>query len=99
MIKLEDPTLFKTENYVNGKWIGGSAGHIEVLNPANGTLVAKTVNGSAENARDAVEAAAVIKHRTDNNLCDHLSASSGFMGTRIVYRCYNFLFQNIRRLR
>ena len=59
MIKLEDPTLFKTENYVNGKWIGGSAGHIEVLNPANGTLVAKTVNGSAENARDAVEAAAV----------------------------------------
>ena len=59
MIKLEDPTLFKTENYVNRKWIGGSAGHIEVLNPANGTLVAKTVNGSAENARDAVEAAAV----------------------------------------
>ena len=59
MIKLEDPTLFRTENYVNGKWVGGSAGHIEVLNPANGTLVAKTVNGSAENARDAVEAAAV----------------------------------------
>ena len=59
MIKLEDPTLFKTENYVNRKWIGGSAGHIEVLNPANGTLVAKTVNSSAENARDAVEAAAV----------------------------------------
>ncbi len=59
MTKLEDPTLFKTENYVNGKWIGGSADYIEVLNPANGTLVAKTVNGSAENARDAVEAAAV----------------------------------------
>jgi succinate-semialdehyde dehydrogenase/glutarate-semialdehyde dehydrogenase len=59
MINLEDPTLFKTENYVNGKWIGGSTEHIEVLNPANGTLVAKTVNGSAENARDAVEAAAV----------------------------------------
>ena len=59
MIKLEDPTLFKTENYVNGKWIGGSAGQIEVLNPAHGTLVAKTVNSSAENARDAVEAAAV----------------------------------------
>ena len=58
MIKLEDPTLFRTENYVNGKWVGGSAGHIEVLNPANGTLIAKTVNGSAENARDAVEAAA-----------------------------------------
>ncbi|MBL4581289.1 MAG: NAD-dependent succinate-semialdehyde dehydrogenase [Gammaproteobacteria bacterium] len=59
MIKLKDPTLFKTENFVNGKWVGGSAGHIEVLNPANGTLVAKTVNGNAMDARDAVEAAAV----------------------------------------
>jgi succinate-semialdehyde dehydrogenase/glutarate-semialdehyde dehydrogenase len=59
MIKLEDPTLIRTENYINGKWVGGSAGPIEVLNPANGTLVAKTVNGSAENACDAVEAAAV----------------------------------------
>ena len=59
MIKLEDPTLFRTENYVNGKWVGGSDGHIEVLNPANGTLIAKTVNGSAGDAREAVEAAAV----------------------------------------
>jgi len=59
MIKLEDPTLFRTENYVNGKWVGGSAGHTEVLNPANGTLVAKTVNGNADDARVAVEAAAI----------------------------------------
>tara|TARA_B110000858_G_scaffold198493_1_gene265710 strand:+ start:13085 stop:14539 length:1455 start_codon:yes stop_codon:yes gene_type:complete len=59
MIKLEDPTLFKTENYVNGKWIGSSGGHIEVLNPANGTLVAKTADGSATDASDAVEAAAI----------------------------------------
>ena len=58
MIKLEDPTLFRTENYVNGKWVGGSGGHIEVLNPANGILVAKTVDGNANDARDAVEAAA-----------------------------------------
>ena len=58
MIKLEDPTLFRTENYVNGKWIGGSGGHIEVLNPANGTLIAKMVDGNADDARDAVEAAA-----------------------------------------
>lgn len=59
MIKLNDPTLFRTENYVNGEWIGGSGDHIEVLNPANGTLVAKTVDGSAADARGAVEAAAV----------------------------------------
>lgn len=59
MIKLEDPTLFRTENYINGKWVGGSGKHIEVLNPANGALVARTVDANAENARDAVEAAAV----------------------------------------
>ncbi len=58
MIKLDDPTLFRTENYVNGKWVGGSGEHIEVFNPANGTLVAKTVDGNADNTRDAVEAAA-----------------------------------------
>ena len=58
MIKLKDPTLFRTENYINGKWVGGSSGHIEVLNPANGTLLAKTVDGNADDACDAVEAAA-----------------------------------------
>lgn len=58
MIKLRDPTLFRTENYVNGSWVGGSAGHIEVFNPANGTLVAKTVDSSADDAIAAVEAAA-----------------------------------------
>lgn len=59
MIKLEDPSLFKTENYINGKWVGGSDEHIEVLNPANGTLVAKAANGSATDANEAVEAAAI----------------------------------------
>ena len=58
MIKLKDPTLFRTENYINGKWVGGSGRHIEVLNPANGTLLAKTVDGNADDACDAVEAAA-----------------------------------------
>ena len=59
MIKLKDPSLFRTENYVNGKFSGGSAGHIEVFNPANGALVAKTVDSSAADATAAVEAAAV----------------------------------------
>lgn len=58
MIKLQDPSLFRTENYVDGKWVTGRAGHIEVLNPANGELIAKIVDGNAEDTRDAVEAAA-----------------------------------------
>ncbi len=58
MLKLQDSTLVRTENYVNGKWVSGSAGHIEVLNPASGRLVAKTVDSNAADTDAAVEAAA-----------------------------------------
>jgi len=58
MIKLTDPSLFRTENYVAGKWVTGRAGHIEVTNPANGELIAKIVDADASDTADAVEAAA-----------------------------------------
>ncbi len=58
MIKLKDSSLFRTENFVNGNWVSGSAGHIEVFNPANGDMVARTVDANADDARVAVEAAA-----------------------------------------
>ncbi len=59
MLKLQDPTLIRTKNYVNGKWVSGSAGHIEVYNPANGTRVARTVDSNAADTAEAVEAAAI----------------------------------------
>ncbi|PCJ27551.1 MAG: succinate-semialdehyde dehydrogenase (NADP(+)) [SAR86 cluster bacterium] len=59
MLNLQDPTLFRTENYIDGKWIAGSAGHIIVTNPANGDVIAKTTNSNAADATVAVEAAAV----------------------------------------
>lgn len=58
MIKLQDSSLFRTENYVDGTWVAGSAGHIEVFNPANGEMVARTVDADADDTRVAVEAAA-----------------------------------------
>lgn len=58
MIRLQDSSLFRTENFVNGDWVTGSAGHIEVLNPANGEMVARTVSANADDTRIAVEAAA-----------------------------------------
>ncbi|MEX0963870.1 MAG: NAD-dependent succinate-semialdehyde dehydrogenase [Pseudohongiellaceae bacterium] len=57
-MKLQDSSLFRTENFVNGEWVAGGSGHIEIFNPANGELIAKTVDGNADDARVAVEAAA-----------------------------------------
>lgn len=58
MLNLHDSSLLRTENYIDGKWVSGSAGHIEVVNPANGKLVAKTVDSTASDTSAAVAAAA-----------------------------------------
>lgn len=58
MLKLKDPSLLKTSNYINGEWVVGGAGTIDVINPANGAVVASTANGNAADAERAVEAAA-----------------------------------------
>ncbi|NQV87526.1 MAG: aldehyde dehydrogenase family protein, partial [Woeseiaceae bacterium] len=58
MLKLKDPTLLKTQNYIDGEWVVGGAGVIKVTNPANGEIVATTANGDAADAARAVEAAA-----------------------------------------
>lgn len=58
MLKLKDPTLLRTRNHINGEWVAGGAGTIDVTNPANGEVVATTANGNAADAARAVEAAA-----------------------------------------
>ena len=58
MLKLKDPSLLKSNNYIDGEWVAGGVGIIDVINPANGTVVATTANGDAADAERAVEAAA-----------------------------------------
>jgi succinate-semialdehyde dehydrogenase/glutarate-semialdehyde dehydrogenase len=58
MLKLKDPTLLRTQNYIDGDWVAGGAGTIDVTNPANGKVVTTTANGTAGDATRAVEAAA-----------------------------------------
>jgi len=58
MPNLKDPCLLKTQNFINGEWVAGSAGTIDVTNPANGEIVATVANGDASDAARAVEAAA-----------------------------------------
>ena len=59
MLNLKDPTLLKTQNFIDGEWVAGGAGTIDVINPANGEIVTTTANGDAADATRAVEAAAV----------------------------------------
>ncbi len=58
MLNLKDPSLLKTQNFIDGEWVAGGAGTIDVTNPANGEIVTTTANGDAADAARAVEAAA-----------------------------------------
>ncbi|MCH8278983.1 MAG: aldehyde dehydrogenase family protein, partial [Proteobacteria bacterium] len=58
MLKLKDPSLLKTDNFVNGEWVAGGAGTMDVINPANGAVVATTANADATDAKRAVDVAA-----------------------------------------
>ena len=58
MLNLKDPSLLKTQNFIDGQWADGGAGTIDVTNPANGEAVATVANGDAADAVRAVEAAA-----------------------------------------
>ena len=58
MLTLKDPALLKTQNFIDGRWVDGGAGTIDVANPATGDIVARTANGNRADAERAVEAAA-----------------------------------------
>ena len=58
MLNLKDPALLKSRNYIDGEWVIGGAGTINVTNPSTGETVTETANGDAADATRAVEAAA-----------------------------------------
>jgi succinate-semialdehyde dehydrogenase / glutarate-semialdehyde dehydrogenase len=55
-LPLKDPKLFRTECYVDGSWVGTSQ-KINVVNPANGSVLGTVPKMGAEEARRAIEAA------------------------------------------
>ena len=54
---LKNKSLLKDANFAGGKWLTSGVGEFEVLNPANGSVVARIANGSAREAEAAVKAA------------------------------------------
>jgi succinate-semialdehyde dehydrogenase / glutarate-semialdehyde dehydrogenase len=55
MLSLKDPTLLKSQCYINGNWIGTSKDAVD--NPATGEVLAKVPSFGAAEATAAVEAA------------------------------------------
>jgi succinate-semialdehyde dehydrogenase/glutarate-semialdehyde dehydrogenase len=58
MLTLKDQSLLRRQNFIDGAWVDGGAGSIDVTNPANGEVVVTTANGDVADAERAVESAA-----------------------------------------
>jgi succinate-semialdehyde dehydrogenase/glutarate-semialdehyde dehydrogenase len=57
-IRLSDPTLLKTQAYIDGKWVDSDSGETyAVNNPANGKGIADVAKCGAQETRRAIEAA------------------------------------------
>ena len=55
---LQDPSLFRTECFVNGEWINADSGmRFDVDNPADGSVIASVPNCGAMETKRAIDAA------------------------------------------
>ncbi len=58
MLSLKDPSLFRTQAYINGQWAAADNGQsYPIHNPADGALIAEVPDMGAAEARLAIEAA------------------------------------------
>ena len=58
-ISLQDPTLIKTQVYIDGVWVDADSGEtLPVTNPANGEVLALVPRCAAAETRRMIEAAA-----------------------------------------
>ena len=57
-VRLNDPTLLREANYINGEWVQSDSGRtLDVLNPATGELVGRVPAMGEAETRRAIEAA------------------------------------------
>lgn len=56
MLKLKDPSLLKTESYINGNWIKGKS-RFAVYNPSNGTIITEVAEVGTAETNHAIKAA------------------------------------------
>ncbi|MEJ8572925.1 NAD-dependent succinate-semialdehyde dehydrogenase [Microbaculum marinum] len=83
-MKLKDPSLLKTQCYVNGQWTG--TGQTAVTNPATGEEIARVPHFGAEETREAIEAAeAAFKP---------WAAKTGKERSKILRRWFDLMIEN-----
>ncbi|MFK7864510.1 MAG: NAD-dependent succinate-semialdehyde dehydrogenase [Pseudohongiellaceae bacterium] len=73
MLTIKDPSLLKTNNFIDGSWLQGGAGTLNVVNPANGDTVATVANGNVADAENAVGAAATAFKTWSKTTAKHRS--------------------------
>ena len=57
-LPLKDPSLFKTQSYLNGEWIDADSGkRFDVDNPADGAIIASVPDCGAAETKRAIAAA------------------------------------------
>lgn len=57
-LQLKDPSLFRQQCYIDGKWVDADSGEtLEVTNPANDEVIATIPKMGADETRTAIEAA------------------------------------------
>ena len=60
-MKLSDPSLLKTDAYINGQWVGSGDKRIPVTNPATGEVIAEVADHGADMTRKAIDAYAAAQ--------------------------------------
>jgi len=56
-MQLKDPSLLRTDAYINGKWVAGNGKRFAVTNPANGAVIAEVADLGADEITAAIDAA------------------------------------------
>ncbi len=83
--RLNDPSLLKTDSYVDGAWMGGEAS-FEVTNPADRSVLAEVADVGEKGARQAVQAAYAAFQRWKK--------TSVFERARLIQRWHDLILEN-----
>ena len=87
--RLSDPGLFRTESYVDGKWVSGET-RFQVSNPANREIIAEVCDVGEAGARKAVAAA--------HDAFAKWKKTSVFERARLVQRWHELIMEHVADL-
>ena len=89
--QLSDPTLLKTQAYINGQWVDSDSGEtFVVLNPATGEEVATVASVGADETRRAIDAAEIAQKSW--------AAESSRVRAAALNKWYELITQNLEDL-